>query len=196
MLHHIPATALQDEVFAEVARVLRPGGTFAGTDSIGTGWLFKTIHVGDILRPIDPDGLPRLRAAGLSAPASAAADARSASGHAGRAGHAGHAGRACRGRRAPPGRAGVTDVPPHIVDAARHVLAQDGLAAATLERISSAAGVSRMTLHRRGVSKADIVRAIADRARAGLPRLDVAGARGAGHRTGAPGDRLDALCAR
>jgi AcrR family transcriptional regulator len=55
----------------------------------------------------------------------------------------------------------VSDVPPHIVDAARHVLAQDGLAAATLERISSAAGVSRMTLHRRGVSKADILRAIA-----------------------------------
>ncbi len=56
----------------------------------------------------------------------------------------------------------MSDVPPHIVDAARHVLAQDGLAAATLERISSAAGVSRMTLHRRGVSKADILRAIAD----------------------------------
>ncbi len=55
----------------------------------------------------------------------------------------------------------MTDVPPHIVEAARHVLAEDGLAAATLERISSAAGVSRMTLHRRGVSKADILRAIA-----------------------------------
>ena len=55
----------------------------------------------------------------------------------------------------------MTDVPPHIVDAARHVLAQDGLAAATLERISSAAGISRMTLHRRGVSKADILQAIA-----------------------------------
>ena len=53
------------------------------------------------------------------------------------------------------------EVPPHIVDAARHVLAQDGLAAATLERISAAAGVSRMTLHRRGVSKDDILRAIA-----------------------------------
>ena len=53
-------------------------------------------------------------------------------------------------------------VPPHIVDAARHVLAQDGLAAATLERISAAAGVSRMTLHRRGVSKDDILRAIAE----------------------------------
>jgi SAM-dependent methyltransferase len=65
----IPEAQLQDDVFAEVARVLRPGGTFAGTDSIGTGWLFKTIHVGDILRPIDPDGLPaRLSAAGLGEP--------------------------------------------------------------------------------------------------------------------------------
>ena len=55
------------------------------------------------------------------------------------------------------------EVPPHIVDAARHVLAQDGLAAATLERISAEAGVSRMTLHRRGLSKPQIIRAIADR---------------------------------
>lgn len=54
-------------------------------------------------------------------------------------------------------------VPPHIVDGARHVLAQDGLAAATLERISAAAGVSRMTLHRHGLSKGDILRALAER---------------------------------
>jgi AcrR family transcriptional regulator len=50
----------------------------------------------------------------------------------------------------------------HIVDGARHVLAQDGLAAATLERISAASGVSRMTLHRHGLSKGDILRAIAE----------------------------------
>jgi AcrR family transcriptional regulator len=55
------------------------------------------------------------------------------------------------------------EVPPHVVDAARHVLAQDGLAAATLERISAVAGVSRMTLHRRGLSKNDILRALAER---------------------------------
>jgi AcrR family transcriptional regulator len=55
----------------------------------------------------------------------------------------------------------VSEVPAHIVDAARHVLAEDGLEAATLERISAAAGVSRMTLHRRGVSKQDILRALA-----------------------------------
>jgi ubiquinone/menaquinone biosynthesis C-methylase UbiE len=33
MLHHIPSPALQDRAFAEVARVLRPGGTFAGTEA-------------------------------------------------------------------------------------------------------------------------------------------------------------------
>jgi SAM-dependent methyltransferase len=69
MLHHIPTRELQDAAFAEIARVLAPGGTFAGTDSIGTGPLFKLIHIGDTLLPIDPLGLPgRLRAAGLSDP--------------------------------------------------------------------------------------------------------------------------------
>jgi AcrR family transcriptional regulator len=52
-------------------------------------------------------------------------------------------------------------VPPHIVEAARQMLATDGLEAATLERISAAAGVSRMTLHRHGVSERDILRALA-----------------------------------
>jgi ubiquinone/menaquinone biosynthesis C-methylase UbiE len=67
MLHHIPSAELQDRVFAEVARVLRPGGVFAGTDSVGTGSLFKLIHVGDILQPIDPSELPsRLESAGLT----------------------------------------------------------------------------------------------------------------------------------
>jgi SAM-dependent methyltransferase len=69
MLHHVPQAADQDRVFAEVARVLRPGGVFAGTDSVGTGWLFKLIHIGDTLLPIDPDRLPdRLRGAGLTEP--------------------------------------------------------------------------------------------------------------------------------
>ena len=67
MLHHIPSVAQQDRAFAEVARVLRPGGTFAGTDSIGNGLLFHAIHVGDTLNLIDPDTLPaRLEAAGLA----------------------------------------------------------------------------------------------------------------------------------
>ena len=66
MLHHIPTVAEQDQAFAEVARVLRPGGVFAGTDSIGVGWLFKVIHIGEILNLVDPGGLPaRLEGAGL-----------------------------------------------------------------------------------------------------------------------------------
>jgi SAM-dependent methyltransferase len=66
MVHHIPTVAEQDRAFAEVARVLRPGGTFAGTHSLGTGWLFRAIHVGDTLNLVDPGGLPaRLEAAGL-----------------------------------------------------------------------------------------------------------------------------------
>ena len=66
MLHHIPTVAQQDQAFAEVARVLRPGGTFAGTDSVGTGWLFRAIHIGDTLNLVDPDELPpRLERAGL-----------------------------------------------------------------------------------------------------------------------------------
>jgi SAM-dependent methyltransferase len=67
MLHHVPSTAAQNRLLAEAARVLRPGGTFAGTDSLGTGLLFRLLHVGDTLVPIAPDGLPaRLRAAGLT----------------------------------------------------------------------------------------------------------------------------------
>jgi ubiquinone/menaquinone biosynthesis C-methylase UbiE len=67
MLHHIPTIAQQDQAFGEVARVLRSGGTFAGTDSVGRGWLFHAIHVGDTLNLIDPDSLPaRLEAAGLN----------------------------------------------------------------------------------------------------------------------------------
>lgn len=67
MLHHLPAPRAQDRLLAEASRVLRPGGIFAGTDSLGTGTLFRLLHVGDTLVPIAPDGLPaRLQAAGLA----------------------------------------------------------------------------------------------------------------------------------
>jgi SAM-dependent methyltransferase len=66
MLHHLPSPELQDRAFAEARRVLRPGGVFAGTDSLGTGAVFKLIHLGDTLRPVDPETLPeRLRSAGF-----------------------------------------------------------------------------------------------------------------------------------
>jgi ubiquinone/menaquinone biosynthesis C-methylase UbiE len=67
MLHHIPTAGLQDQAFREIARVLRPGGTLAGTDSVGNGPVFRLIHIGDTLNLIDPDRLPeRLANAGLS----------------------------------------------------------------------------------------------------------------------------------
>lgn len=69
MLHHIDSAALQDRAFAEVARVLAPGGVFAGTDSRGVGVKFKLIHIGDTLTLVDPGTLPaRLQAAGLTFP--------------------------------------------------------------------------------------------------------------------------------
>ncbi|ANY09019.1 class I SAM-dependent methyltransferase [Pseudonocardia sp. HH130630-07] len=69
MLHHVPTPAEQDRLFAEAARVLRPGGTFAGIDS-RLSLRFRLIHVGDTMTVVDPAGLPdRLSAAGLAAPA-------------------------------------------------------------------------------------------------------------------------------
>lgn len=53
MLHHVPTPELQDRLFAEVARVLRPGGVFAVGDSLATPER-EAGHVGDIYNPIDP----------------------------------------------------------------------------------------------------------------------------------------------
>jgi len=67
MLHHLPSPQAQDRLLAEVARVLRPGGLFAGTDSLGHGLLFRLLHIRDTLVPVSPDALSgRLRAAGLA----------------------------------------------------------------------------------------------------------------------------------
>lgn len=41
----------------------------------------------------------------------------------------------------------------HLLDAARRAFSQHGWSGATIERIASEAGVSRVTLHRRGVTK-------------------------------------------
>jgi SAM-dependent methyltransferase len=66
MLHHVPSRAAQDRLLAEVARVLRPGGVFAGTDSLD-GEDFRKLHIDDICVPIDPtDFEDRLRGAGFS----------------------------------------------------------------------------------------------------------------------------------
>jgi ubiquinone/menaquinone biosynthesis C-methylase UbiE len=66
MLHHVPSREDQDRLFAEVARVLRPGAAFAGTDSTGRGLGFALLHIGDTKVLIDPKGLGRrLVAAGF-----------------------------------------------------------------------------------------------------------------------------------
>ena len=66
MLHHVPSAELQDRLFAEVARVLRPGGLLAGVDGLD-GEDFRKLHEGDVCVPVPPDGLAdRLRSAGFA----------------------------------------------------------------------------------------------------------------------------------
>jgi len=65
MLHHVPTVALQDALFAEVARVLRPGAVFVASDSVKSDDL-EALHTNDIYNPVDPDTVPaRLAAAGF-----------------------------------------------------------------------------------------------------------------------------------
>ncbi len=69
MLHHVPSPERQSRLLTEVSRVLRAGGVFAGTDSLGTGRFFRLLHVRDTLVPVVPDELPaRLQGAGLIEP--------------------------------------------------------------------------------------------------------------------------------
>ena len=66
MLHHVPSSEIQDQLFAEVYRVLRPAGAFIGTDSVDTEPL-RQFHVDDIFVPVDPDTLgARLEAVGFT----------------------------------------------------------------------------------------------------------------------------------
>jgi SAM-dependent methyltransferase len=68
MLHHVPTAQLQDRVFAEVHRVLRPGAIFAAVDSLDLEPI-RTGHVDDIFVPVAPETLAeRLQAAGFSDP--------------------------------------------------------------------------------------------------------------------------------
>jgi SAM-dependent methyltransferase len=65
MLHHVPSVEAQDRLLAEVARVLRPGGIFAGIDSRDSEE-FRELHIGDTCVPIDPPGFEaRLMRAGF-----------------------------------------------------------------------------------------------------------------------------------
>lgn len=66
MLHHVPTKALQDRMFAEMRRVLRPGGLLRGVDS-QAGLRFRFLHLGDTMNVLDAGALPeRLRQAGFT----------------------------------------------------------------------------------------------------------------------------------
>ena len=66
MLHHVPTPEQQDQLFGQIARVLQPGGTFAGVDSKDSPE-FRGLHVDDICVPLVPDELAaRLTRAGFS----------------------------------------------------------------------------------------------------------------------------------
>lgn len=65
MLHHVPSEELQNRLLTEVARVLRPGGVFAGTDSLYSRSL-RLLHLFDTMKVVDPGTFPkRLEAAGF-----------------------------------------------------------------------------------------------------------------------------------
>jgi SAM-dependent methyltransferase len=66
MLHHVPTRAAQDKVLAEAFRVLRPDGTFLGSDSLGSDDLHH-FHEGDTYNPVEPAAfLTRLQTIGFT----------------------------------------------------------------------------------------------------------------------------------
>ncbi len=66
MLHHLRSNELQDRAFAEIVRVLRPGGVFLAFE-IQDGWLSRVGHIRSTFVPVDPaTASARLTAAGFS----------------------------------------------------------------------------------------------------------------------------------
>ena len=66
MLHHVQSAVLQDRLFSEVYRVLKPDGVFAGADSVWS-LRMRIFHLGDTMVLIDPGKLPgRLESAKFS----------------------------------------------------------------------------------------------------------------------------------
>jgi ubiquinone/menaquinone biosynthesis C-methylase UbiE len=66
MLHHVPTAEIQDRIFAELARVVAPGGTVVLSDSVHSDAL-AGFHADDTYNPVDPATLAaRLTTAGLT----------------------------------------------------------------------------------------------------------------------------------
>jgi len=65
MLHHVPSVELQDKLFAEAWRVLRPGGRFVACDS-RKSFVMTLLHTGDTMVLVDPETVGgRLERAGF-----------------------------------------------------------------------------------------------------------------------------------
>ncbi len=66
VLHHLKSLEHQDRTFAEVHRVLRPGGVFLAME-IGDGWLQRFGHIKSTFVPVAPaDAFARLTSIGFS----------------------------------------------------------------------------------------------------------------------------------
>ncbi|MGH9470633.1 MAG: class I SAM-dependent methyltransferase [Terriglobia bacterium] len=66
MLHHVASPALQDRLFQEIFRTLKPGGVFIAVDS-RSSLRMKLVHLWDTLVIVDPDALAgRLERAGFA----------------------------------------------------------------------------------------------------------------------------------
>jgi ubiquinone/menaquinone biosynthesis C-methylase UbiE len=66
VLHHLKSAELQDRAFAEIRRVLRPGGVFFAFE-IQDGWLQRATHTRSTFVPLAPGSSnARLHAAGFS----------------------------------------------------------------------------------------------------------------------------------
>jgi len=66
VLHHLKLQELQERAFAEVFRVLRPGGVFLAIE-IQDGWLQRVGHMRSTFVPVRPSSVPqRLAALGFS----------------------------------------------------------------------------------------------------------------------------------
>jgi ubiquinone/menaquinone biosynthesis C-methylase UbiE len=65
MLHHVPTRAMQNAILSEALRVLKPGGTLIGSDSLGSDQLHQH-HEGDTYNPVEPAAfLTRLQTIGF-----------------------------------------------------------------------------------------------------------------------------------
>jgi ubiquinone/menaquinone biosynthesis C-methylase UbiE len=66
MFHHLNSRESQDRAFAEIFRVLRPGGIFLAAE-IQDSWLHRFVHIKSTFVPVDPKSiLARLTAHGFA----------------------------------------------------------------------------------------------------------------------------------